>query len=488
MEGTFSVDSSQRTLGLSLTRQGAEVIQVPEIELPLSTDGVESIDMEIDSLNNLNLALIRPNGDRLTDSISLNSISGVLVIGGIDKPMATAILNIVKTATNQQVYNGEVTTEPIPTGAGTIRVTIAQFGETLVKEVTVSGETLLDISEDVITISVPENDSYNWTIEGTPIPVKGPINAIRGPNSTKQITASWGYWGDGTEMAWTGSYIFSSDFTIEEFHSSVKFITESGNFIVPVTSKYQIVLVGGGGGGGGGAGGYSYGSGVTYSGFGGDGGNGGYIRAVEVDLIKDESVLVTIGAGGRGGIVGDDLPDQNGLIVDEKVCGTNGSKGGTTIFGSYSAEGGTGGTRGDFNPKSGYNGNGGGGGNGSNGKNMDIFGVSKSYGRRGIGGVGNYYNAQPESVRTLGTDGSSGIDWLSNVGNGGDGGNAGMQNYNYVRGGSGGSGGYGYNTYGIGGMGGNGTTAQLGPHFNTISGTNGKDGTSGAVAMRTVIS
>ena len=121
---------------------------------------LSQVSIELDELNNLNLEYTTAGGQEYQDSVSLNSISGVLVV---QNTLPGATMTIVKVASSQQVYNGPVTAGNIPTGAGTIKVTITQFGKTVEKTLQVAGESMLDISGDIVTVT-PPNSALSWTM------------------------------------------------------------------------------------------------------------------------------------------------------------------------------------------------------------------------------------------------------------------------------------------------------------------------------------
>ena len=415
-----------------------------KIDETIKDESIKSVSLDTDENDNLILKIIKNNNQDYTDQVSLAAISGSLVV---NETMATANMTITKTATSQQIYNGAVTSQTIPTGAGSFKVKITQFGSTIEKDVQVSGETLLDLSADVVTVT-PKSSAISWSINNVSIPSVSAIKVIKG--ITKTVKLVFGNWNDGSEISYSVSQSFDSNVTINTSYSDPKIISTSGNFIVPKSAQYEIVLTGGGGGGSGG------GAAATY---GGNGGYGGYVYAVRTNLTINDSIPVTIGAGGAGGA---------GQVSGSTPSGS-GSPGGTTIFGSYQAEGGAG-----AEVRNQGSNHGGAGGDGSNGKNMSIFGQSKSYGE---GAGWGYSTTQSPS----GTAGESGITWLNNVGKGGDGGRRGS-NSNY--GGYGGDGGYGFyyktDYYGMGGWGGSGG-------YKTSNGDKGSPGTNGAVAIRMVV-
>ena len=450
--------------------------------------------MDIDELNNLVITLKRENEEELTDSVSLNAVSGVLVVQ--DK-LATATMTIVKTAINQQVYDGDVTPKSIPTGAGSIHVTITQLGVTIEKDLQVAGETVLDLSEDIINVTMYDG-TESWTIDNVSMPVENLKFLKHSGNRT--IRAVFGQWEDGTDVFSSNSFDFANDVIVDFDYSNIHIITQSCNFIVPITKQYEIVLTGGGGGGAGGSGG-GVENGAIYSNDAGQGGRGGFVRAVRQNLTKNQNIPVTIGAGGKGGTGG---PAVKGTNAWEDVEGDNGLPGGATIFGDISANGGNGGTSSyQLSYRESRCGDGGSGGAGSNGTNLDIYGSSVAYGTGGSGGNGEHKRVSD----TGSTDGKAGtsitteITWLSNIGRGGNGGDGGYyvgnviggfySNITSAYGGKGGSGGYGFNTYGRGGNGGDGgyilNFDEAYDGAIPYAGKDGINGTSGAVALRVVL-
>ncbi len=148
--------------------------------------------------------------------------------------------------------------------------------------------------------------------------------------------------------------------------NGVQIFTSSGTFTVPegVTTVY-VTMCGGGGGGGGGC--ISYDSSVFVTKYysGGSGGNAAIAFMRAVNVTPCQSIIVTIGAGGRGGSAG-----------NYNVSGGSGTAGGTTSFGPYvSCVGGGGGT-------------GASGGSGTNGTSYSINGFFEYQGYRGLGGSG----------------------------------------------------------------------------------------------------
>lgn len=115
--------------------------------------------------------------------------------------------------------------------------------------------------------------------------------------------------------------------------SGVKFtlFTASGNFTPATSAKSTFVRLIAAGGSGGGAGGSALGS--NSGGAGGGAGGGAveevWLRPVDIALITSGGVVaVTVGAGSAGGAGGAPTP----------VAGTNGTTGGTTIFGTGGAQ------------------------------------------------------------------------------------------------------------------------------------------------------
>lgn len=101
-------------------------------------------------------------------------------------------------------------------------------------------------------------------------------------------------------------------------------ITESGIWIVPEgVSLIDVFLVGGGGGGAG----STYGANAYYAG--GGGGGGGHTKTVlNIAVTEGQQIKTIIGYGGEGG------------VPVNSFTGNNGTDGGTTSFGIYSADGG----------------------------------------------------------------------------------------------------------------------------------------------------
>lgn len=238
-------------------------------------------------------------------------------------------------------------------------------------------------------------------------------------------------------------------------------LTSSATIDVPTGSTFATVIATGGGGGGGAGGNGDNDNGFVPTQGGGGGGGGASFKVTQIlPVVSEESLVITIGAGGAGGTIG--VPFKGG------------DGGATTILGStsgllLSVTGGTGGANGGFgnsDPPSGgpRGGSGGQGGNGScsgggggGGQGNTVAGTSGApgtgfwfFGNSGVA-AGNGGGGAPISSAFTAVAGSSG-------GNGpGGGGGGGVVN----------------DTYGQGslGNGGNG---------NTTAGGNGQDGQDGA--------
>ena len=266
------------------------IVNLDKIDETIKDESIKSVSLDTDENDNLILKIIKNNNQDYTDQVSLAAISGSLVV---NETMATANMIITKTATSQQIYNGAVTSQTIPTGAGSFKVKITQFGHTIEKDIQVSGETLLDLSEDIVSVT-PQSEAISWSIDNTPIPSVEQTKVIKGYSTTIKLV--FGNWSDGSEIYNSVTQVLNSNFTTNFKTSATKYITESGTFIVPKTATYEYVMCGGGGGGAGGGG-----SGSDYPGNGGNGGAGGQVSAFSENLIQGTSIIVTIGAGGSGG-------------------------------------------------------------------------------------------------------------------------------------------------------------------------------------------
>jgi len=127
--------------------------------------------------------------------------------------------------------------------------------------------------------------------------------------------------------------------------NSQEFLT-NGTFVVP-EGVNTVSIVGCGAGGGGGSGNYTGGTNdVAYFG-GGGGGGAAVISPYTISVTPGQSIPVTIGVGGVGGLF-------------SIVANHDGGNGGSTIFGSYSIPGGYGGTGGYNGTVAPVGGNGGG--------------------------------------------------------------------------------------------------------------------------------
>lgn len=154
-------------------------------------------------------------------------------------------------------------------------------------------------------------------------------------------------------------------------------ITESRTWISPITGKINVRLFGGGGGGGAG----------TNSSAGG-GGGGGYMAYNAFDVTKNQSISITIGAGGEegssGGVTsfGNLLSANGGGAGGAQDAAYNGGSGGTGGGGGYGGSGGRGGSDG------GGGGGGGGYGGGISNASMYTGSGSANYLRCGFKGTG----------------------------------------------------------------------------------------------------
>lgn len=389
-----------------------------------------NFDLNLDEDLNLTLKVTTGDDREFSDSVSLGSISGTLII---QEAIPYATMTIVKTATSQQVYTGDITTEPISIGAGTFKITITQFGNSIEKDIQISGDTVLDLSDDFVTVTPTKyNEADSWQINNTTISSFTPVKTLK--NKSITIRMNYGTWSDGSAMYNQKTSTPSANMTVAYSASLPKVINSSGTFTINKTATYEYVMTGGGGGGGGG---YSR-SDSNYLTEAGNGGDGGNIIAVRETINQGTSIPVTIGQGGDGG---------NTIIP---TGASSGSQGGATIFNGHTANGGTGGSRGnDIGPNAGIGGDGG----------------TVQYIKTNASNISH--------VSNVGTDGANGTK-----------GNSGTGMY-----GTGGYGGYGFiynnNSYGKGGRGGNGQGFDNG---DVIYSTDGENGTNGAVIIRLVAS
>lgn len=225
------------------------------------------------------------------------------------------------------------------------------------------------------------------------------------------------------KITWDGSTL-----TIVGTVPDTQVFTSSGTWTKPAGAKFVRVQCWGGGGGGGGS--------ATLFGDGSGGGGGGYTETIFNASDLSATVTITIGAGGAGGVAGDNP----------------GTVGGNSTFGSYAtAYGGGGGSKGSQN--------GGGGGGGALGVGAVGVATGGAGGRPIAGAGGNGATAATDSAFGGGGGGNAG----SNVsggysGQGGGGGGTvkgsdttlGLAGGNSVYGGGGG-GGSGSATGGAGG-------------------------------------
>lgn len=135
--------------------------------------------------------------------------------------------------------------------------------------------------------------------------------------------------------------------------------TASGTWTCPSFVDEVYVQAFGGGGGGGAGGTYVVNGTSRY--FGGGGGGGGYMAQGKVSVTPGTSYAVTIGAGGKGGLV---RRDQQSGATNITYTLSAGSNGGATSFRTVSAAGGKGGGAASYSGSSGSAGAGGAGGAG----------------------------------------------------------------------------------------------------------------------------
>lgn len=163
--------------------------------------------------------------------------------------------------------------------------------------------------------------------------------------------------------------------------------TASSTFTAPLSGTYKVTVVGGGGSRASDAG-----SGPSFLG----GGGGGGVSVEFVTLTKDDTVLVTVGAGG----------------TDPNSAASNGNAGQTSSFGAYlSATGGSGGTYSASNV-----GAGGAGGNGVGG-DVNMYGGTGGWAAQ-VAATNTEFNHLTShfeqygsgSPASFGTNGSSGFD------------------------------------------------------------------------------
>ena len=455
--------------------------------------------MDIDELNNLVITLKRENEEELTDSVSLNAVSGILVI---QDSMPNATLKVTKISTGQQVYNGAVTPQTIATGAGSFEISITQFDKTITDQISISGDSVLNLDDYSVNISLAEKmttySDSGLTVGGQT--VAAPFRCIKNAGTLEVVATSSLIWTTGRPVTVrTNITVAEANVTVNAPTYSDPFTITSGSnraMTLPKVGAYALTICGGGGGGGGGGVAARSEKGVL-GGDGGNGGKGGRVVGTST-TVTSTAYTVTIGAGGDGG---------NGGISSTTFRGSTGYAGGTTSVSgavSLSAGGGQGGEGG-----TGYTsatsllagGMGGDGGDGSNEVSMKIRGTSIAYGRGGNGGRGGRYESiNDSSSPNSGSAGTvttmpDGFSIFANSGNGGDGGRGGSASSGYANGGYGGQGGNGLvisrARYGIGGNGGNGgggaPHADSGGGYIIVSGYKGSAGTSGVVCWELVL-
>ncbi len=450
--------------------------------------------------------------------------------GGIVVPvtLASATMKVVNVVTQDVVYNGAFEAKTINTGAGTFDITMTQVGTTQSVRLLVSGQTLLDISEFTVKITIPDVASSitkQVYVDDVPVGLSSPIYVLKTASNKSIKLELTKQWVSGELITFKVNQSLSQNVVIGNSYSEVHVIETSGAFVYPIKGSYEVAIMGGGGGGGGG-GGKAYSSSSAGAGAGGggggSGGSAGELRAIRESHSEGDSVQITIGSGGEGGNGGTGGSSSNGR------AGYGGDDGGNTIFGSVSVSGGESGQVGcggyggtsknsgaahngslfatgcsnGYNPASGASSGGGGGGsggkagagyngvrsddvNGNEGGDVTIFDKVYSGGDGGTGGGGGIGSATHTSnAGAAGHDGNfkkptfSSPAWLfdnANNGAGSTGGNGGRGGYMFGATSKGGNGGFG-------GVGGNGiyfavTGKWYGSGGNGGGGGNGGDGT-----------
>lgn len=359
-----------------------------------------------------------------------------------DDEAVQGTLELTGNAEDRYVYSGKTyySNDAKVKHTGTFRVdSVVNFNKPSVNGATV-----------VFTWQNPTTSPYGGVIirvkeGGYPTSVSDGIEAYRGTGSNKEhgqlsnttwyapknnvtyYARIWVYCNTSEGMIYSSSYK-EQTFAISRLQGQ-QVIKSSGTFTVPHgVNEIQVFVVGGGGGGAS--------SGGSSGAF---GGGSGRVATGTFNVIPNQKIPCTIGAGGNGG-----------------RWGNNGGKGGTTTFGSFiSALGGNVGT--DNGLHQGYGGSGG----GSGGTSRDYSQGARG-GSNGSGGYGSnnreLNNSQKVTTRAFGE--SQGT--LYAGGGGGGGSSYGGSN----SGGGGGSGGGGYGGDGdsksYGGTGGGNGTANTG--------------------------
>lgn len=266
--------------------------------------------------------------------------------------------------------------------------------------------------------------------------------------------------------------------------------TVSGTWTCPDFVDEVYVQAFGGGGGGGAGGTYTV-SGTTRNFGGGGGGGGGYMAQGRVSVTPGTSYAVTIGAGGKGGLVRRDQQSGATNITHTLSAGSNG---GATSFRTVSAAGGKGGGAASYSGSSGSAGAGGAGGAGGapSGASGQFASPSGNNGGNGYGVLskGGAPGANADSENGVGGAGGGG-----SYGRGGDGRSSlpesvkqssyGSTYYftlasnllgSHANGEYGGGGGGGYNTYGDIVSGNITEFSSLAGWYTKYSGAHGGDG------------
>lgn len=340
MEGTFSVNPSLGTIGLSLTRQGAETIQIPEISLPLGSTATLFFD---EQMTGVTYKLNRYEDD--TEYVGTMEAYVLVAPGTYD---------ILLTDSNGLTWEQ--------------------------KNVLIIGNTHISGYSIQITWGGPNIDSC--IMDG--IDVTFPLNIFVSETAHTFIYSYHGFTFEYSEVLTASKSIPNSG-----TYFSKAVTLPSGNHKVSYEGDYTIVVRGGGGGGGGGG---ACDDSPRGGGYGGQGGSGRVNCIENIHIMPSDTIVTVLGAGGAGGAGGTN--DYSPYLAES---GEDGESTTVTVGAqSVSALGGDGGYGGNATGGS-YYGNGGHGGNGGAGGRGGMGRMNNNgYGGRAIDLNGNI-NSNPSS-------------------------------------------------------------------------------------------
>lgn len=319
-------------------------------------------------------------------------------------------------------YEGQVVAGVERTVApGSYHIVITCETHTWEGDVLITGDTVL--SDYAIPIWSGSYPLRSISRDGVSVPITDGI--LISDEEYEMIATLDGDWKGGVPV--TCHYdllVDSAEAVTEPEYSDVLYITQSGDFTIPLTGLYDYMVVGGGGGA---SGGYASG---TYKSSGAGGGSG--YRSVQNNYSFSEGQIlnVSLGAGGSGGGVGGAGGAGGNTVLrlgssTGSVLRTGNGGGGATASSTYTGgNGGAGGAGGG----GGYGTNrGGAGGDGQNSIGAASVSTDKRYGAGGGGANGftfagvTYGDTADPTDRTGGDyGGGTGSNSYSSPGNAGN--------------------------------------------------------------------